>query len=216
MTRLLRVLFPLALVALATACGSSGTPTASATPVPATSASASATPSADSTGCSQTAATSSGPSFSGDPAGLVLATTELPANPSGNDQTWTQIADGLLNGQAGTHQRGWQNSDNTQRIEIDIAVQSSVSAAASGWPTWCKTIQSKLSITRSPQCPSNMTSACITNTGTTSDHSSESVFTWQDGSLLVALLYINGNGPIDESYSGDIAVTQDKKIAAAS
>lgn len=202
------------LLFLSAACGSaSPTPSSSSAPAtatPATSPSSTASSGA-STGCSQPA-TQSGPSFSGDPASLVLTTAELP---SSSGETWTQVADGELNGQASTHQRGWQNADNSQRIEIDVDVLPDVSSAASAWPSWCQTIQSKITITRSPQCPSNMSTACITNTGTTSDNKSESVFTWQDGSVLAALLLIKANGPVDESFSGDIAAVQDKKIAGS-
>jgi hypothetical protein len=160
----------------------------------------------------RTPAPSSSAEPGGSPGDYIVATALLPPG----DQTWEQIIDQPLNGTANTDQRAWQNADNSQRIEIDVLLDSSTTAAQHDYSTWSSQSTNTISDTTSrPDCPSSLgASLCNETIGTTSSNASEGLITWQLGRVLVAVVYSNGNGAVDRSYLESVATAENSQISS--
>jgi hypothetical protein len=182
------------LVAAVAACGGGASPSTSPT------AHASATPTSPATSHPATAA------------GYVIDTSQLPSG----SQTWQQIADGLLNNVPNSHQRGWQNPGNSQRVEVDVLVESSAAGAQSDYATWHTDIMQKLSSPSTADCPSGMSGAasCDEATGMTSDGKSQCTITWVDGAALAAVIMVDASGTVDQSYCEHVGVAEDDQISS--
>jgi len=178
------------------ACGSS-TPSTTPTPTP--------------TPTSQPSSSASPSSASGSGA-YVLSTGQLPSG----TESWQQVSDGTLNNNASTDQRAWQNADNTQRIEIDVFVETSSAAAEGDYMQWSSAIQQKAtSITARPACAATLqiVSLCDELIGQTTDGKSQDLMTWQQERVLVAVFLVNANTTADQSYFEKVCVAENQALS---
>jgi hypothetical protein len=155
------------------------------------------------------ASASPNPNVAGD---YVLNTSALPAG----TETWQQASDGTLNGNASTDQRSWQNADNTQRIEIDVFLDSSATTAQSDYAQWESAIKQKSpTVTSTPACPPAEAGAvsCAEVIGETSDTKSQALMTWQQERVLVAVFLVDANTTVDQPYFESVCAAEYQLVA---
>lgn len=201
-TRLLPALAAALLLGLATAaCGSSGNSTSSGS---------SSSSSSKTSGGSSSSSTDNSSASVTDASGAVLTTDALPSGMG----TWTQHSDTTLNNVPNSRARTWTNSTPGLALEIDMEALDSSSTAEAGWSTWSSTISGKVS--GGPgNCPSGAPSNCVELNGTSTAHSDEkeSIITWQQGNVLVAVVLVNSQGTADAGYTEQVAANEGQLIS---
>jgi hypothetical protein len=167
------------------------TPTATPTPVPSASASTS--------------------SSGGAAASLALTESDLPSG----GPSLSQISDGLLNSVANTDQRVFANSDNTYRLEDDIILDASAAAATSDYSSIRNAAQGNVATISSQSSPSGLGSQADEFIGLDSSGRSIIAISFQEGSVIAAVLEVASTGTVDPSFAESVAEAQDQKILAA-
>jgi hypothetical protein len=127
----------------------------------------------------------------------------------------TQISDGLLNGVANTDQRVFANSDNTYRLEDDVVLDSSPAAAESDYAAIRNAAQSNVATVSSQSSPSGLGSQADEFIGLDSSGRSIIAISFQEGSVIVAVLEVASTGTVEQSFAESVAAAQDQKILDA-
>jgi hypothetical protein len=186
-------------------CGSASTsPTSTA--AGRTSPSATATPQPSASSSESATASSSGDLASS----LALSVSDLPSG----GPSLSQISDGLLNSVANTDQRVFATSDNSYRLEDDIVLDTSAAAAATDYSSIRDAAHGNVATLSSQSSPSGLGSQADEFIGLDSSGRSIIAISFQEGSVIVALLEVDSIGTVDQSFAESVAAAQDHKILA--
>lgn len=126
-----------------------------------------------------------------------------------------QISDGLLNSEANTDQRVFANGDNTYRLEDDLYVDTSVAAAASDYASFRDAAKGNVATISSQSSPSGLGSQDDEFIGTDASGRSIIAITFQEGTVVAAVLFVASTGTVDQSFAESVAQAQDHKLLAA-
>jgi len=126
-----------------------------------------------------------------------------------------QISDGLLNSEANTDQRVFDNGDNTYRLEDDLYVDTSVAAAASDYASFRDAAKGNVATISSQSSPSGLGSQDDEFIGTDASGRSIIAITFQEGTVVAAVLFVASTGTVDQSFAESVAQAQDHKLLAA-
>jgi len=144
------------------------------------------------------------PSASPSAASLELTVADLPcAGPR-----LTQVSDGLLNNTPNTAQRVFANSGNTYRVEDDIIVDTSASQAHTDYQQFADAAKKNYASVSATSSPSGLGSDSTELAGTAPNGYSLLSIAWDEGSVLVALLFESSTGPVDQTFAEDTAHAQ--------
>lgn len=164
-----------------------------------------------------TAAASSAPSSSASPSGsanaslaVALSVSDLPSSLSG----YKQSSDGLLGSTPNTDARVFASSDNTTRVEIDLAVDTSASAASSDYTAYSSAAQKQVVTASSSSTPS-IGSKADEFVGTDSNGHSIVSLSFVQGSVIGVITMVSSSSTVDASVVEAIANTNVEKISSA-
>ncbi|MBJ7609815.1 MAG: hypothetical protein JF887_10375 [Candidatus Dormibacteraeota bacterium] len=183
-------------VALLAGCGSATSPTVKAP------SSARSSPSA---------ATSSAASGTANKALTVaLSPSDLPSPAS----SFTQSSDGLLASTPNTDARVFASSDGTTKVEIDLAVDTSASAATTDYTAYNSAAQKQVATQTSQSTPSIGTQA-NEYVGTAVSGNSVVSLAFAQGSVICVVTMVMSGGAGDAAVAEAIAKAQVQKVSAA-
>ena len=178
------------LLALA-GCGSSSTSTSSAS-------TASAQPSSSSSAAANGASA------------VALSASDLPSSIS----TFVQASDGLLGTTANTDSRVFASSDNSTRVEVDIADDTGAAAASTDYTAYQGAAAKQVPTQSGTSTPSIGQSA-NEYVGTDANGHSAVSLSFVEGSFIVVVTMVSSSSTVDPTVVETIAHTQDSKITAA-
>lgn len=141
---------------------------------------------------------------------VALSVGDLPSSLSG----YTQTSDGLLGSTQNTDARVFASSDNTSRVEIDLAVDTSASAASSDYTAYSAAAQKQVVTATSTTSPS-IGSKANEFVGTDSNNHSIVSLSFVQGSVIGVITMVSSSATVDASVVEAIANTNVEKITSA-
>ncbi|MDQ2961360.1 MAG: hypothetical protein M3R48_09995 [Candidatus Dormibacteraeota bacterium] len=138
---------------------------------------------------------------------LALSPTDLPAALS----AFVQSSDGLLGTAPNTNSRVFANSANTTRVEVDIAVDTSVSSATTDYQAY-QAAASRLVPTQTGTSTPAIGQQAKEFAGTDSSSHSAVSLSFLEGSDIVVVSMVSSSATVDASVVEAVARAQDSKI----
>lgn len=181
----------LAAALLGTACGAPSAPSSSPAP-PQTTRSPSASPP-----ISRAAA-------------MALTVADIPPSST----PFTQISDALLNSVSDTDQRLFATSDDSFRIEDDVFIAVSSTAATADFATWLDGAKKNVTTITEQPALSGLGSQAAELVGTATGGNSVVTISWQEGPVLLAVLLERSGASVDPRFAESIARNQDGRVKA--
>ena len=185
--------------ALLAACGSPAPTSAAATATP------SVSPSGSPAGPSSSAAAQRNAALH-----VALTVAELAATLPG----YTQTSDGLLGNTPNTDARVFSSADGTTKAEVDLAADTSASAALGDYAAYNSAAQKEVTGSQTSSAPSIGTKANETVGTDASGHSIASL-SFVQGSVIGVVTLVSTTGTVDPAVAEHIATLQVAKVTAA-
>jgi hypothetical protein len=143
---------------------------------------------------------------------LTLSVSELPAG----GPPVEQISDGKMNNITNTDQRGFANTGNTYRIEVDVVLDASTQTASADYAQLRDAARTQFSTITSTSSPAALGCEADEFIGKTSTGYSQVGVAFQDGDVIAVVLVVNSAAPVDPAFAAAVALAQDQKVVAAS
>lgn len=141
---------------------------------------------------------------------VALSVSDLPSSLS----SYVQTSDGLLGTTPNTDSRVFASSDNTTRVEIDIAGDTGASAATSDYSAYQSAAAKQVSTATSTSTP-KVGQQANEYVGTDSSGHSATSLSFVEGSYIVVVTMVSSSGTVDPTVVEAIAGAQDTKITSA-